>query len=197
MDFAIDLLWVRNKKVGGIESYIRNLLDGFSSSLFSFHIYLLTSKDNSNTFKKYILDKRFTIIVCNIKSASVKKRIIWQNLHLGSLLKKNNINYCFEPYYCKPFLNTRKVKFITTIHDLQAIHFPKYFSRFKVLWMKFSWQEAIKSSIQVIAISNYVKKDIEDFSKKAVGKTKVIYNPIIINTKETILFEALQKKIQY
>ena len=26
---AVDLLWVKHNKIGGVESYIRNLLDGF------------------------------------------------------------------------------------------------------------------------------------------------------------------------
>ena len=50
---AVDLLWLRPGKVGGTESYIRNLLDGFSGLLEDFSLTLLVSKDNAETFRKY------------------------------------------------------------------------------------------------------------------------------------------------
>lgn len=181
---AIDLLWVRPKKVGGIESYIRNLLDGFSSIEDSFEFWLIVSKDNKNTFVHYEKDERFHIYVCNIDSENVSKRIIWQNLHLGKEIKKLGLRVCFEPYYCKPFLGTQGIDFITTIHDLQALHYPEYFSKGKVLWMKVSWWNAIKTSKKIVAISDYVKNDIIENYYVDSNKIEVIYNAISINQEE-------------
>lgn len=181
---AVDLLWVRPKKVGGIESYVRNILDGFSSIEDSFEFWLMVSKDNKDTFVHYEKDERFHIYVCNINSENVSKRIIWQNLHLGKEIKKLGLKVCFEPYYCKPILGTHGIDFITTIHDLQALHYPEYFSKGKVLWMKFSWWNAIRTSKRIVAISNYVKNDIIEKYKVDSNKIEVIYNAISINQEE-------------
>lgn len=181
---AVDLLWVRPKKVGGIESYVRNILDGFSSIEDSFEFWLMVSKDNKDTFVHYEKDERFHIYVCNINSENVSKRIIWQNLHLGKEIKKLGLKVCFEPYYCKPILGTHGIDFITTIHDLQALHYPEYFSKGKVLWMKFSWWNAIRTSKRIVAISNFVKKDIIENFKVDSNKIEVIYNAISINKEE-------------
>lgn len=191
---AIDLLWVRPKQVGGIESYIRNLLDGLSSLEDKFEFWLFVSKDNAETFIHYGKDKRFHIYTCNIISSNVSKRIIWQNLHLGKEIKSLGLTKCFEPYYCKPFFGTSKIKFVTTIHDLQAIHYPEYFSKMKVAWMKFSWYNAIKSSIKVVAISQYVKEDIIANYKEKSNKVEVIYNPILIKSEEMESIKILEQK---
>ena len=53
MKLAIDLLWVRPKQVGGIESYIRNLLDGLLLlPNQEIEYWLIVSTDNEKTFFK-------------------------------------------------------------------------------------------------------------------------------------------------
>ncbi|HBA04103.1 MAG TPA: hypothetical protein DCW51_09230, partial [Clostridium sp.] len=92
-----------------------------------------------------------------------------------------NINILFIPVYSKPLLNHRKIKYITTIHDIQAMHYPQYFSAMKVLWLKFAWKRCCKTSHKIIAISNFVKQDIIDTFKIQEKKIQVIYNPIVKN----------------
>lgn len=191
--YAVDLLWVRPKKVGGIESYIRNLLDGFMKINDNFELWLLVSKDNADTFYKYNQDKRFNIYICDVNSANVGKRIIWQNFNLGRTIKKLGLNMCFEPYYCKPIFGCSGINFITTIHDLQALHYPEYFSIGKVAWMKLSWWNAVRTSKKIIAISKYVREDIiahYGFEKKVF----TIYNPIVVDTTNIIGFEQIKDK---
>lgn len=178
---AIDLLWVRPKHVGGIESAARNLLDGFTLLDDEFEFWLLVSRDNADTFRHYSKDSRFHIEICDIESSNVPKRIIWQNLHLGKKIKSLGIKKCLEPYYCKPFLGTEEIDFVTTIHDLQAIHYPEYFSKKRVIWMKFSWWNAIRSSKKIIAISDYVRSDILKTYKAAPEKVITIYDPVIVD----------------
>ena len=59
---AVDLLWLRPKKVGGTEFYIRNLLDGFLRLEEPFRLFLLVSKDNKETFRHYTQDKRMELL---------------------------------------------------------------------------------------------------------------------------------------
>lgn len=176
---AIDLTWVRHKKVGGTESCIRNLLDGFAQLKFSnVRFVLLVSEDNAVSFEKYYKYDCFELLVCDIESKNLIKRVLWQNLKMRKTLKKNNIRVCLEPVYGKPFFGTHRIKFITTIHDLQALHYPQYFSKLRVIWMKLGWFNAIKSSEYVIAISNYVKDDILANYNVDERKICVIYDAI-------------------
>jgi glycosyltransferase involved in cell wall biosynthesis len=193
MKFAIDLLWVRHNKVGGTESYVRNLLKGFTLLDYNFQIFLLLSEDNHDSFEAYFQDSRFVKIICNIKSENVIQRIIWENLNLSKILKKNDLNICFIPVYSKPFLISKKIKVVTTIHDLQALHYPKYQSKLRVLWLKLSWKNAIKTSNKVIAISEFVREDIIKRYNIA-DKVTTIYNPIQINLNDTVPFNEISEK---
>lgn len=192
--FAIDLLWVRPNKVGGVESYIRNILDGLLNINENFEAYLIVSIDNCETFQKYSKDKRFIIIRCNVQSEHVPKRIIWQNCQLGKKLKDINVDVCFEPHNYIPFFRVRHVKFIATIHDLQLIHYPENFDLKKRMWFKFNWANTIKKAKRIIVISNFVKEDLLNNYPKAKDKTNTIYNSIIVNDKECDSEEQIKEK---
>ena len=197
---AIDLTWVRPNKVGGTESCVRNLLDGFSEiDTQGWKLILLLSKDNSESFQKYIQYECFELDTCNVNSASQKERVIWQNTKMGTHLRNQGISLCLEPVYGKPFFGVKGIDFITTIHDLQAYHFPQYFSKGRVAWMKLSWKNAITTSKKIIAISNYVKEDIEKVYPQAVGKVQTIYDAVDIDINEvagTELLDNLKVKTQ-
>lgn len=182
---AIDLTWVRPQKVGGTESCIRNLLDGISKiNTNGISFVLLVTKDNLNSFQSYQTYACFQLLQCNTVSNIQWKRLLWQNLKMGRMLKRLGIFVCLEPVYGKPFLGTKKISFVTTIHDLQAKHYPQYFSKARVLWMKISWKNAVRTSDKVIAISKYVKKDILNTYPIPENKVKVIYNAVVLNSKE-------------
>lgn len=190
---AIDLLWVRPEKVGGTEFYIRNILDGLCEIKETFHFALLVSKDNAETFRKYAEDKRFHLIIAEVCSANISKRIIWQNLFQNSLLRKNGITCCFVPVYCRPVFNGGII-YINTIHDLQAAHYPEYHPFHEVAYTKMCWWLDVHKSKKIIATSCFVKKDILSYYKLPADKVSVIYIPIKIDIENTCNFSKLAEK---
>ena len=188
---AIDLLWLRPGKVGGTESFIRNLLDGFMDLEDDFDFTLLVSRDNAYSFQKYISDKRYGMLTADVDSANIAKRIIWQNLHQNRLLKKNGFKYCFEPVYCKPWLNGG-ISYICVIHDLQAYHYPQYHPLHEIVYSRLCWRMDALNAARILTISNWVKKDIElKYKRDDIG---VIYNPILVKKDETVDFNVLRDK---
>ncbi|EQB90269.1 hypothetical protein M918_01085 [Clostridium sp. BL8] len=147
-----------------------------------------------NLLKKYFKSKKFEKILCNIESNKVGKRIIWQNAHLNSLCLKNGVETLFTPVYSKPLINDKSLTYITTIHDLQALHYPEYFSKGKYYWLRFAWKRCAKTSDKIIAISEFVKRDIIGKLNIKEDRIKVIYNPIIENG-ELYEFNKLSNKL--
>lgn len=188
---AIDLLWLRPGKVGGTESYIRNLLDGFRNLNEDFNLTLLVSKDNESTFRKYEEDKRYQLLVADVKSAGIARRIIWQNVHQNRFLRKNGFRKCFEPVYCKPWFNGG-IEYTCVIHDLQAYHYPQYHPLHEVIYSRMCWRMDIWNARKILAISNWVKRDIEEkYHRKDI---RVIYNPILVKKEDIVDFEIIQRK---
>lgn len=188
---AIDLLWLRPGQVGGTESYIRNLLDGFSRVEEDFDFTLLVSLDNADTFKHYEKDTRFHLLTAHVESDNIAKRIIWQNLFQNRLLRKNGFLKCFEPVYCKPWLNGG-IQYTCVIHDLQALHYPEYHPLHEVVYSRLCWRMDIMNAARMIAISHWVREDIEKvYHRKDI---EVIYNPILIKEHEVCDFIIVGEK---
>ena len=188
---AIDLLWLRPGKVGGTESYIRNLLDGFCDLDEEFDFTLLVSKDNAPTFQKYEKDRRYHLLRADIESANIAKRILWQNLFQNRLLRKNGFRKCFEPVYCKPWLNGG-IAYTCVIHDLQALHYPQYHPFHEVAYSRLCWRMDAMNAARIVAISGWVREDIaRRYHRKDI---RVIYNPILIDPEKTADFKLLDER---
>lgn len=194
MKFAVDLLWVRPGKVGGTEYYIRNLLNGFMQLKYDFEIVLILALNNAAAFDKYFSDARFIKILCDVDSNNVGKRIIWQNAHLNKLLEREGIDVCLEPVYSKPLFDSKEVNFITTIHDLQALHYPEYQNKLKVQCLKIAWKQTVRTSHKIIAISDFVKKDIINNYKVSTNNILTIHNAIDCDANEVLEFEKVQER---
>ena len=188
---AIDLLWLRPGKVGGTESYIRNLLDGFRELEEDFDFTLLVSLDNADTFRKYEEDRRYHLLVANIESANIAKRIIWQNLFQNRLLRKHGFKKCFEPVYCKPWLNGG-IQYTCVIFDLQALHYPEYHPFHEVAYSRLCWRMDVMNAARIMTTSHWVKEDIEQ--KYHRNDISVIYVPVLVKEDEVVDFELLRKK---
>lgn len=190
---AIDLLWLRPGKVGGTESYIRNLLDSFRKLNEDYHFVLLTSKDNAETFRHYEEDPRFEILVAKIENANIGRRIIWQMFCQNHLLRKHHLKYCFVPVYCRPFFNGG-ITYINAIMDLQAWHYPQYHPFYEVAYSKLCWYADAWFSKRIAVISNWVKEDIVEKLPVKPEKVEAIYIPVSMDKGDVADIDALREK---
>lgn len=193
MKIGIDLTWLKPKKSGGVESYFRNLFDGMLELEDNNEYVLFTSFDNDETFNEYLKDSRVKKIVCNTKANDVKKHLIWQNVKQYKILKENGIDFCFFPVYEMPLYKDKKIKTVTTIHDLQALHYPEYFTFLERIWFKLGWKQVVKNANKVVAISEFTRKDIENNFKHKKNIVR-IYNPIVLNDNKKVEFKEISKK---
>lgn len=190
---AIDLLWLRQNKVGGTEPYVRNLLDGFKKLHRDFEFVLLTSKDNADSFRHYTKDRRFSMLAANIRNENISKRIIWQNLFQNRLLKKNGIRYCFTPAYCKPWLNGG-IEYVITIHDLQAWHYPQYHPFHEVAYSRLCWYCDAVNAKKIIVTSEWVKTDLMKKLRIPENRIDVINISINIEKGDMADFSEVQEQ---
>lgn len=200
MLIGIDLLWVRPRICGGTESATRNLINGFGMYDDKNEYMLFVGKDTAETFEEYKKYPNMKIEVCDTESLKRVKRIAWENSHLDKLARSLNVDLMFVPVYSKPnSLSEEKggIPYITVIHDLQALHFPEYFSKSKIIFAKRSWKKACAESRKVITISEFCKEDIIKNYPFAKDKTTVIYDAVTLEEKPEIsadVFEKLKEK---
>lgn len=196
---AIDLTWLRLGKVGGTEFYIRNLLEGFVNQQeeLLFSPVLFVAKDNYKTISEWECIKKsgFEILIAPVDSEIIGKRLIWQNVFQNNFLKKHSIHFCFSPTLFRPMLNGG-IKYINTVHDIQAYHYPQYHPKYEVIYSKMCWKACAKMSEKVITISNFCKQDLCEHMKFDKDKVLVIYNAISVNRQDEVIWNAYQKTFE-
>lgn len=193
LTIAIDLLWLRPKKVGGTEFYIRNLLDGFLQLKEPFHLFLLVSQDNKESLEHYAEDERITLLETKVVSANIAGRILWQFFCQNRYLRKHGIRKCFIPVYCRPLFNGG-ITYVNVIHDLQAAHYPEYHPFHEIAYSKLCWWLDTHFSKHIVAISDWVRDDIMKRYHIKPERITTIYNPITVNRNEVASFAKLSEK---
>ena len=168
MNIIISGLFLYPGKVGGSENYLYNLLNGFSK--YENIEIVINNKINykNNAIKKF-----------KNKLINVKINRGFYDLFL-SLFLRNTKNYdlIFSPNYVTSLFN-KKIKKVTTIHDLRYLHYPSLFTIRKRIWLNISNFVTLAYADKIICISNNVKNDlINFFGAKYSSKIEVVYNPI-------------------
>lgn len=195
LTIAIDLLWLRPKKVGGTEFYIRNLLDGFLQLKEPFRLYLLVSQDNKESLEHYAEDERISLLETKVVSADIAGRILWQFFCQNRFLRKHGIRKCFVPVYCRPLFNGG-ITYVNVIHDLQAAHYPEYHPFHEIAYSRLCWWLDAHFSKHIVAISDWVREDVIEKYHVKPEKITTIYNPITVNRDEVTSFAKLAEKYQ-
>ncbi len=180
MKIAIYLGWIRHNACGGVESFTRNLLDGFLSLPDQNDYVLICSIDNKESFTHYGKDSRVSIVDTGCITTDLKGTIFYENFKLDRLLNKLNVSVCFVPTYRIP-LFLKKHRYIGVIHDLQVCHYPEYFSRFRRNWIIFGSKRCAQSAYRTITISDFVRNDIIQRFNCDENRIITIHNPILPN----------------
>lgn len=193
MRIGIDLLWVRVGVCGGTESNVRNLLDGFAEYDKENEYILFVAKDNEYSFTKYKEYEHMTLKQCDMLCASPAKRILWENLHLDQEARREKIDVMLIPVYSKPMTYGSGIPYVSVIHDLQALHYPEYFSCRRRMFLKLVWWYACRTSERVITISDYCKNDLIKNYPFVKNKIETIYDAVITKA-SAMKAEELEEK---
>lgn len=185
MRIGIDLLWVRVGICGGTESFIRNLLDGFQEHDRKNEYVLFVSEDNAASFAHYEHNNRMRLYRCQVKSCSQPRRILWENLYLDKAAAREKVDVMFIPVYSMPKTHRGGIPYVCTIHDLQALHYPQYFSAVRRLFLKRSWRYSCRAAKKIVTGSNYCKEDLIRHYPEAKEKVTIIYDAV--STKQSVL----------
>lgn len=186
-------MWVRPGSCGGTESYIRNLMKGFGQYDKEHEYLLLVSEDNGESFEEYDRYTNMKRVILPVRSASQPGRILWENLHLDKTARRLGIDVMFIPVYSMPLTYGSGIPYVSVIHDLQALHYPRYFSAVRRMFLKYMWKHACRASAHVVTISEYCRRDLAVHYPVSAEKCSAIYDPV--ETRESgMSAELLERK---
>lgn len=160
---GIDIKILAEKRTG-IGNYLESILKKLPENNFEF--YCFSHKKINLDLKK----KNFYFIHSNFKSSIGRQ--IWSQTILPYLLIKNKIDLFWSPAHRIPFLISKKIKTVVTIHDLVWFFYGNTMRKFSFWLDKMLMPYAIKTADLIISVSKNTKNDILNIFK--VKKNKVI-----------------------
>lgn len=169
MWIGINLLYLLPDKVGGTETYVRELLSNLEVLDNKNRYFIFTNIENDSTFD--FKSPNFLKIRCNVSAKNKFLRTLYEQLIFPIIIKKNKIDILHSPGYVTPiFGNCIK---ITTIHDLQYIHYPNFFSKIKLWYWKLFIPLSVKYSDVILTVSQSSTDDI--LNNFNISPNKVFY----------------------
>lgn len=161
----------------------------------------LAEIDNSNNYKLFtdiddtriLMDikerlgitdrKNFEIISLTFHSSPKGRgglggnKFIWNIWTLPRYLRKNPVDV-YHTQYITPFFVPRKIKIVTTIHDISFNFFPQFIKLSDLFFLKFLIPVSLKRADKIIAVSNFTRNEIIKFYKINPEKVEVAYNAV-------------------
>lgn len=145
MVIGINLLYLIPGRVGGTETYARELIGEMSKTT---KLVLFCGRDTALTFES---SQNIKIVTLPIYSSNRFVRLIAEQTILPWLCYRVGVTALFSLGYSAPFVHS--FKSIVTIHDLNWYYHPEDFSKFDRFAWKWLTIFSVKTSDQIIAIS--------------------------------------------
>jgi len=173
MRFGINCFHINPNYSGGINSYTFGLLDGFVKSGRDHRFQIYVTSRNIHLFQKYSVLNNFEIIL--LSDSKIKK--IFRIIAFASLsesfykficdilyddicrLMDDKSDMIYIPTtYLFPF-NFKKLTLVS-LHDLQELHYPQFFTKLELLNRKIHNGLTAKYANYIQAMSQFIKTDI-------------------------------------
>ncbi|MFO7807607.1 MAG: glycosyltransferase family 1 protein [Candidatus Moraniibacteriota bacterium] len=162
----------------GDETYTLNLVRALLEIDKENFYYLLTNtrdKKELSGIKKKITGSDSLPGNARIISVSPSYKLLWTFLLLPYKAFKLNLDILHVQYIAPLFL-PGKTKIVTTIHDISFVRYPQHIGKKDLLFLKTLIPLSIRRAFKVIAVSDFTRREIEDYYKKAAGKVVAVEN---------------------
>ncbi len=175
MKIGLDIRTVGKNRTGDetvTMQLVTNLLKAKARGVFS----LYTDTKEKSTLEE--IEKKFDSKENNnfkVHSVLPAKKALWTLWSLPSFIKKFPVDI-LHVQYITPIWLPKKVKLVTTIHDISFARFPRFIDKKDLFLLNNFIPLSLKRADKIIAVSEFTKKEIVDVYKIDEKKIEVVYN---------------------
>lgn len=201
MQVGINCLQVNPSFVGGVNSYVIGLLEGFASTANGCRFRLFVTRDNQHHFEKFRAHHKFEVVA--VDEALLRLRTSVSRAALlscsGSFYKVvNDIAFkkireimeaesdvFYTPTPVLRYFDSRKPT-VLTMHDIQHLHHPEFFSWAQLLSRRITYSLSARFVNYLQANSDYIKQDLlAHFRWLSAEQVEVIPSGALVETFKT------------
>jgi len=152
---GINALYLLPGKVGGSETYIRNLVKWLPLAEGRNSYAVFINNESSGVFKE---SSRVEVVDCGINAGNRPKRILWEQTRLPIEAKRRKLDVLLSAGMTAPFVSS--VPSFVVIYDLQHVNQPENFGKIYLFFLKAIIYMSARRSKGVITLSEKSKRDI-------------------------------------
>ncbi len=171
MKIGINALYLLPGKVGGSETYIRNLVKCFAKSGDDNVFVVFINKESVGIFED--LSPMIEVVLCPLSASHRAFRILWEQFLLPVQVRRHNIDILFSAGMTSPFFCP--VPSVLVLFDLQHVNQPQNFPVVHLWFLRTIIYLSAKTADGIVAISEKVKNDIVKFYKIIPDEIAVTY----------------------
>ncbi|MDQ3956845.1 MAG: glycosyltransferase family 4 protein [Actinomycetota bacterium] len=154
---GINLLWMVPGVVGGSETYTTRLLSGLAEqSSPDLHYTLFTLPQFSAAHPE--LAEKFDVAFAPVTGQWKSFRVAGENSWLTLQTKLKKVDLIHHAGGTTPLLHTARP--VLTIHDLQYLFYPEYFTRTKLTWLRQLVPRSAEAARLVLTPSEYTRRTV-------------------------------------
>jgi glycosyltransferase involved in cell wall biosynthesis len=153
---GINLLWMVPGVVGGSETYMARLLSGLAErpTAFDYTIFALPQFADAHPG----LAKTFKMAYAPVTGQFKSFRVAGENSWLAAQCRRRNINLVHHAGGIVPMI--RSARPVLTIHDLQYLYYPEYFTRAKLTYLKTMVPRSAEAARLILTPSEFSRRTV-------------------------------------
>ena len=155
MKIGINALYLLPGKVGGSETYIRNLVKWLVAIDQQNEYFIFINRESEGIFES--LAPRIRVVHCPVKATSRPLRILWEQAVLPFQVKRYKIDVLLSAGLTAPFFCPATS--VLVLYDLQHVNQPYNFSPFFLFFLKSIILRSAKSADGILTISQKVRSE--------------------------------------
>lgn len=168
---GINALYLLPGKVGGSETYVRNLVKWLLRVAPSNEYVVFINRESAGVFES--LAPGAKIVECPVNATNRALRILWEQAVLPFQAARHRLDILLSAGMTAPFFSP--VPSVVVIYDLQHINQPENFNRWYLFFLRSIIYLSARRSDGVITLSGRSKEDIERHYKIRPGEIGVTY----------------------
>ena len=154
---GINLLWMVPGVVGGSETYTTRLLSGLAEqSSPDLHYTLFTLPQFSSAHPEFAAE--FDLAFAPVTGQWKSFRVAGENSWLAAQAKLKKIDLIHHAGGTMPLVHTARP--ILTIHDLQYLFYPEYFTRTKLTWLRQMVPRSAEAARVILVPSEFSRRTV-------------------------------------
>jgi len=179
MKIALNAVAFAPGRMGGIESYFRNLVASLQGLDTGHDYHLICSDRCVDSFQ--LSNPRFRPLACGYCKPSPLWYLRAATRHLTRVdilkpfMNRLSVDVIHHPFsILQPIGHT--IPSVLTFHDMQHEYFPEYFPAYAIRARKALYRPSAEQATRIIAISEHAKSSLVERYQIDPGKVDVIYN---------------------